>query len=69
MIEWTIKGREFVNCNCAFGCPCQFNALPTDGTCKAAVGYQFTEGHFGDVDLSGFRGVGASMPMPAPVNR
>ena len=49
MIEWSIKGREFANCNCAYGCPCQFNALLTDGTCKAAVVYQFTEGHFGDV--------------------
>ena len=37
MTEWTIKGREFSNCNCDYGCPCQFNALPTDGTCKAAV--------------------------------
>ena len=37
MIEWTIRGREFANCNCSYGCPCQFNALPTDGTCKAAA--------------------------------
>ncbi len=36
MIDWAIKGREFANCNCSYGCPCQFNALPTDGTCKAA---------------------------------
>ena len=25
--KWTIKGREFVNCNCSYGCPCQFNGL------------------------------------------
>jgi hypothetical protein len=55
MIEWIIKGREFVNCNCVYGCPCQFNALPSDGTCKAAIGFQFTEGHFGDVDLGDLR--------------
>ena len=25
--NWTIHGREFVNCNCSYGCPCQFNGL------------------------------------------
>ncbi len=58
MTEWRIKGRELANCNCSYGCPCQFNALPTDGTCKAAVSYQIDEGHFGDVDLSGVRAAG-----------
>ena len=55
MIEWRIKGREFANCNCDYGCPCQFNALPTYGNCEAAVGYQIDEGHFGDVKLDGLR--------------
>lgn len=58
MTEWRIKGRELANCNCSYGCPCQFNALPTNGACKAAVGYQIDEGHFGDVDLSGVRAAG-----------
>ena len=31
MVEWRIQGREFANCNCAYGCPCQFSALPTRG--------------------------------------
>ena len=35
MTPWEIKGTEFVNCNCAYGCPCQFNALPTHGFCEA----------------------------------
>ena len=52
---WRIRGREFANCNCAYGCPCQFNALPTYGDCRAAVGYQIDEGHHGNVDLSGIR--------------
>ncbi len=53
MIAWTINGRELANCNCDYGCPCQFNALPTTGNCKAAIGYQIDEGHFGDVKLDG----------------
>ena len=27
MIDWYIEGSEFGNCNCSFGCPCQFEAL------------------------------------------
>ena len=57
-VDWEIKAREFANCNCSYGCPCQFNALPTDGTCRAAVGYQIDEGHFGDVKLDGVRAAG-----------
>src|SRR5262245_43327597 len=34
VVGWEIKGREFGNCNCDYGCPCQFNALPTHGHCR-----------------------------------
>ena len=34
MTPWELKMKEFVNCNCAYGCPCQFNALPTNGNCQ-----------------------------------
>ena len=50
-----MKGAHLKNCNCAFGCPCQFNALPTYGDCRAAVGYQIDQGHHGDVSLDGIR--------------
>lgn len=52
---WEIRGREFVNCNCAYGCPCQFNALPTHGDCRAVIGYQIEEGRHGEVRLDGLR--------------
>ena len=67
MIEWRVKGWELVNCNCDYGCPCQFNALPTDGTCQGAHGYQIDEGHFGDVDLSGLRAA-SICAWPGPVH-
>ena len=53
MIDWEIKGEELVNCNCNFGCPCQFGVLPTDGTCEAAVVYRIDQGHYGDTSLAG----------------
>lgn len=67
MIQWTVKAREFANCNCAYGCPCQFNALPTDGTCKAAVAFDISEGNFGDVNLGGVRAA-ALYSFPGPVH-
>jgi hypothetical protein len=54
---WRIQGTEFSNCDCAYGCPCQFMGLLTHGACRAAVGYEIEEGHFGDVRLDGLRTV------------
>lgn len=51
-IGWHIKGEEAGGCNCAWGCPCQFNALPTHGRCEGLMTVRITEGHFGDVGLA-----------------
>ena len=56
--NWTIHGREFVNCNCSYGCPCQFNGLPTHGHCQAVAGMQIEQGHHGDTKLDGLKFVG-----------
>ena len=26
-VEWRVKATELANCNCDYGCPCQFNAI------------------------------------------
>ena len=52
-VSWSMKGPEYVNCNCDYGCPCQFNARPTHGTCRAVAAMRIEEGHFGDVSLAG----------------
>jgi hypothetical protein len=67
MTEWTFKGREFTNCNCAYGCPCQFNALPTHGDCKAVVGIQIDTGHHGETRLDGLRFAGV-FAWPGPIH-
>jgi hypothetical protein len=67
-VEWWIKGTELVNCNCAYGCPCQFNALPTHGDCRAAIGYEIEEGNFGTVALNGLRAV-MLVSWPGPVHQ
>ena len=53
MTSWEIHGLMFSNCTCAYGCPCQFNALPTHGHCHAICFLQVDNGHFGDAKLDG----------------
>lgn len=66
-VEWRVRADEFANCNCAYGCPCQFNALPTYGSCEAAVGYQIHDGHFGDISLDGLKAA-LLVKWPGPVH-
>jgi len=54
-VDWRIRGPEMTACNCSWGCPCQFNSLPTYGDCRAVAAMHIDEGHFADVDLSGLR--------------
>ena len=52
-VDWEIRGLTLNTCNCDFGCPCQFNALPTRGNCRAVAAMKIERGHFGDVPLAG----------------
>ena len=53
MTRWRIVADETGTCNCAWGCPCQFNALPTYGRCEALVAVRIREGHYGATRLDG----------------
>ena len=53
--RWMIRGVEYANCNCAWGCPCQFGAPTTTGWCEAVVSGQIEEGYFNDTRLDGLR--------------
>ena len=64
-VEWRIQGVELVNCSCEWGCPCQFNALPSHGHCRALTFVQVERGRYGDVPLDGLRcGMLAAWPGP-----
>ncbi|HEV8632282.1 MAG TPA: DUF1326 domain-containing protein [Thermoanaerobaculia bacterium] len=65
---WSIEGPHFINCNCDYGCPCQFNALPTGGSCRAVVAWRIDEGYCGDVDLSGLLAVNLYQ-WPGPIHK
>lgn len=65
--EWMIRGPSISTCNCAFGCPCQFNALPTYGDCRAAVAVHVDQGHHGKVKLDGLN-FAATAAWPGPIH-
>jgi len=67
MIDWMLRGPEIATCNCAYGCPCQFNALPTNGNCTATVAMRIDKGHFGKVKLDGLHWAGV-FAWPGPIH-
>jgi hypothetical protein len=67
--DWMIRGPKIGACNCAYGCPCDFNALPTDpGRCEGVDAMRIEEGWFGDVRLDGLC-VGSAYSWPGPVHK
>lgn len=68
-IDWMIRGPKIGACNCAYGCPCEFNALPTDpGLCEGLEAMEITQGHFGKLRLDGLR-FAAAYRWPGPVHK
>lgn len=64
-VDWHIVGEEVGSCSCDWACPCQFEGDPTHGYCRVIAGMRVTEGHFGDVDLTGAKwGLLISFPGP-----
>jgi hypothetical protein len=67
MTPWEIQGSELINCNCSYGCPCQFNALPTTGFCEAMGGILVEKGHYGSVRLDGLK-IAVVFSWPGPIH-
>lgn len=51
--RWHLSGQVLVACNCDWGCPCNFNALPTAGKCEGGWTWHVEEGSFNDTSLGG----------------
>lgn len=56
--KWMIRAKEYSNCNCAYGCPCQFSSPSTHGFCEAIASIWIEEGHFNETKLDGLGFVG-----------
>jgi hypothetical protein len=67
MTPWEIQGTELINCNCSYGCPCQFNALPTKGFCEAMGAISIDSGHHSNVQLDGVK-IAVVFQWPGPIH-
>jgi hypothetical protein len=65
--NWAIKAREFLHCNCDYGCPCQFNSRPTKGDCRGVLGLDIEQGHHGNTKLDGLK-VAAVVSWPGAIH-
>ncbi len=66
--DWLIEGVAFANCNCGYGCPCQFEDDPTRGHCRGYEVARITRGHFADTRLNGLL-FAITYAWPGPVYR
>ena len=67
MASWRIKARYYEACNCAYGCPCNFNGFPTHGNCTGIVAFAVDEGERDGVDLSGLK-VATAIDWPKAIH-
>jgi hypothetical protein len=55
MVKWSFEADYFTACNCDWGCPCNFNARPTHGSCRGWGAWSIISGQFGETALDGAR--------------
>lgn len=51
--KWSMRGTLLGACNCDWGCPCSFDAPPTQGYCEGGYIWHIEKGNFGSVPLDG----------------
>src|SRR5260370_18364047 len=49
--KWNMEAEYIQSCNCDWGCPCNFDALPTHGSSEALVAYRANREKFRDTKL------------------
>jgi hypothetical protein len=62
-VKWSFEADFLQACNCDYGCPCEFTAPPTRGSCEGMVAWRINRGTYGKVKLDG---LGLSMAVRWP---
>jgi hypothetical protein len=52
-VKWTVEADYLQACNCDYGCPCEFEAPPTQGYCEGLGAWRINRGRYGNVSLEG----------------
>lgn len=65
--KWKIEADYLQACSCDYGCPCEFEAPPTQGFCEGMGAWRITRGSYGDVSLDGL-GLGFTARWPQAIH-
>lgn len=63
--QWNIEGEYFESCNCDVVYACLVQNVPPRGRCDAAMAFQVSTGHYGDISLDGLKSA-VMIPFPGP---
>lgn len=66
-VDWRLKGAIIGACSCDWGCPCNFDAPPTNYWCQGGYTWQIAEGRFGDTVLDGLH-ISLYAESPGPMH-
>ncbi len=66
-IQWHLRGHMVGACSCDWGCPCNFNARPTNGWCQGTYAWQIEDGQFGEINLTGLHFIWSG-ESPGPIH-
>ncbi len=53
MKKWFFDADYLQTCNCDYGCPCEFSAPPTTGSCEGIGVWKIERGKYDDLSLDG----------------
>lgn len=67
MTKWFFDADYLQACNCDYGCPCEFSAPPTTGSCEGLGAWRIEHGKFGDLSLDGL-GLGFAAKWPKAIH-
>lgn len=65
--KWSARVEHLAACNCNFGCPCSFNAPPTNHKCEASTATRIVKGKVNGVALDGLKFIVAGA-WPGPLH-
>ena len=58
-VKWSVAGDYYQACSCDYGCPCEFEAPPTQGFCEDVSVWRIDQG----------KGASGEVPVPVAAQR
>lgn len=66
--KWFLEADYLQACSCDYGCPCEFEAPPTQGFCEGMGAWRINAGKFAGLSLDGL-GIAVVLKTPGPMHQ